>query len=136
MGTPASPPGTASNGRTMDRERFEALVEEALADLPPRVKAHRQNIAVLVEARPPRGSRLLGLYHGVPFKYRGPEYGNVAPEVIVIYQWPIDRICSSDAEIRDEGRLTVLHEGGHYFGLDEKTLRDIEEDMRGRGRRG
>ncbi len=117
----------------MEREKFEALVEEAVADIPPRFKDLLQNIAVIVEARPPRGQRLLGLYHGVPYKYRGPDYGNVAPDVIVIYQWPIERMCTSDAEIREEVRMTVLHEVGHYFGLDESALRDIEREMRERG---
>lgn len=118
----------------MEREKFEALVEEALADIPSRFKELLQNIAVIVEARPPRGQRLLGLYHGVPFKYRGPDYGNVAPDVIVIYQWPIERICATEDEIREEVRMTVLHEIGHYFGLDEITLREIESEMRNRER--
>jgi predicted Zn-dependent protease with MMP-like domain len=118
----------------MEREKFEALVEEALADIPPRFKDLLQNIAVIVESRPPRGQRLLGLYHGVPFKYRGPDYGNVAPDVIVIYQWPIEHLAANDNEIREEVRMTVLHEVGHYFGLDEKTLRDIEHEMRNRSR--
>ena len=63
----------------MEREKFEALVEEALADIPVQFKELLKNVVVMVERRPPRGRRLLGLYHGVPFKYRGPEYGNVPP---------------------------------------------------------
>jgi len=114
----------------MERERFEALVDEALADIPKRFKDLLKNVAVMVEARPPRGRHLLGLYHGVPFKYRGPEYGNVAPDVIVIYQWPIERMCRNDDEVREEVKMTVLHEIGHYFGLDEPTLREIEAEMR------
>ena len=110
----------------MDRERFERLVEEALADIPPKFRDLLDNIAVIVEAKPPRGRNLLGLYHGVPMRYRGPNYGNVPPDVIVIYQEPIESICRTDEEVRGEVRETVLHEVGHYFGLDERTLRDIE----------
>ena len=61
---------------------------------------------------------------------RGPNYGNIPPDVIVIYQEPIESICRTDDEVRDEVRETVLHEVGHYFGLDERTLRDIEGTRR------
>lgn len=110
----------------MDKERFQALVEEAVAGIPRKFKKYLRNVAVIVEDRPPRGSRLLGLYHGVPFQYRGPYYGNIPPDVIVIYQDPIEQICRSDDEVRDKVEEVVLHEIGHYFGLDEKTLRRIE----------
>ncbi|MHB8095629.1 MAG: metallopeptidase family protein [Candidatus Aminicenantales bacterium] len=114
----------------MEREKFEELVAQALDEIPRAFKDLLRNVAVIIEARPPRGRRILGLYQGVPFQYRGPDYGNVVPDVIVIYQEPIERICSTEDEIRDEVRLTVLHEVGHYFGLGEKELRDIEVAMR------
>lgn len=114
----------------MDRDKFEELVARALDDIPRAFKDLLRNVAVIVEARPPRGRRILGLYQGVPFPYRGPDYGNVAPDVIVIYQEPIERICATEDEIVDEVRLTVLHEVGHYFGLGEKELRNIEIAMR------
>ena len=110
----------------MDRKRFERLVEESLSDIPPRFRKLLDNIAVIVEARPPRGRKLLGLYHGVPLRFRGPDYGNVPPDVIIIYQESIESICRTDEDVRNEVRETVLHEVGHYFGLDERTLRDIE----------
>jgi predicted Zn-dependent protease with MMP-like domain len=121
----------------MDRERFERLVEEALSGLPRKFKKHLHNIAVIVEDKPVPGTRgrsgtpssnlLLGLYHGVPLKHRGPYYGNIAPDVIVIYQQPIEQICRSDDEIKERVREVVLHEVGHYFGLSERELRDIED---------
>ncbi len=118
----------------MERERFETLVEEALRDLPRRFKRHLQNIAVLVEdfppARPP-GSRygtLLGLYHGLPYPERGATYGSALPDVIVIYRKPIERISRTDEDIRRRVREVVLHEVGHYFGLSEKDLQDIESE--------
>lgn len=118
----------------MDRERFEGLVEEALASLPGRFKKLLHNIAIIVEDYPPRRSAgrpsrgtLLGLYHGVPFQHRGSSYGNVPPDVIVIYQKPIESISSSDEEIRHRVKEVVLHEIGHYFGLSEEELRKIEE---------
>jgi predicted Zn-dependent protease with MMP-like domain len=62
----------------------------------------------------------------VPFKHRGPYNGNQPPDVIVIYQKPIESICSSEAEVKDKVREVVLHEVGHYFGLSDRELREIE----------
>ncbi|MGB7297076.1 MAG: metallopeptidase family protein [Candidatus Aminicenantales bacterium] len=118
----------------MDKKRFESLVEEAVDSLPRSFRKRIENVVIMVEERPPRrrSSRastgtLLGLYHGVPLKERGSYYGNVPPDVIVIYQEPIERISASDDEIRARVREVVLHEVGHYFGLSEEELREIEE---------
>jgi predicted Zn-dependent protease with MMP-like domain len=116
----------------VERERFEGLVEEALAGLPRKFKKLLHNVAVMVEDSPPpsrrsAGGTLLGLYHGVPLQHRGPYYGNVPPDVIVIYKKPIESLCLSDEEIKSRVQEVVRHEVGHYFGLSEKELRDIED---------
>jgi predicted Zn-dependent protease with MMP-like domain len=122
----------------MDRAKFERLVEEALVGLPPRFKRHMDNIAVMVETRPSprtlremgagRGDTLLGLYHGVPLQHRGSYYGNTPPDVIFIYQEPIEEICRTDEEIKAKVREVVLHEVGHFFGMTDRELRAIEGD--------
>ena len=119
----------------MDLEKFEMLVEEAIAGLPKKFKDLLENVAVIVEDSPPpprrrssaAGGTLLGLYHGVPLQHRGPYYGNVPPDVIIIFKQPIEAISSSDEEVRNRVREVVLHEIGHYFGMSEKDLRDIED---------
>jgi predicted Zn-dependent protease with MMP-like domain len=118
----------------MDRTKFESLVAEALASLPRKFRERIENLAVMVEDRPPRrrssrapASTLLGLYHGVPLKDRGTYYGNIPPDVIVIYQESIERISASEEEIKERIKEVVFHEVGHYFGLSEKDLRDIED---------
>ncbi len=115
----------------MEKEEFEKLVEEALSEIPGKFKKLIQNVAVIVEDNPPSGlkhsSSLLGLYHGTPFKHRGPYYGNLPPDVVVIFQKPIERICRSHEEIKKKVREVVFHEIGHYFGLSEEDLRKIEE---------
>jgi len=120
----------------MDRERFEELAREAMESLPHDFKKYIHNVAIMVEDTPPlearrrtrtpRGGLLLGLYHGVPLKNRGSYYGNTPPDVIVLYQKNIESLGGDEAEIRRRVRETLLHEIGHYFGLSEKELRDIE----------
>ncbi len=110
----------------MERSAFERLVEQAIEEIPRRFKKVIENVAVMVEDDPPEGRPLLGLYHGVPYKHRGPYYGNLPPDVIVIYQRPIERICRTDEEVKEKVKEVVLHEIGHYFGLDEDDLRKIE----------
>ena len=120
----------------MEREKFEELVEEALDELPAKFRKRIQNLAVVVEDKPSREayertgsspfSLILGLYHGVPYKHRGPFYGNLPPDVITIYQKPIEQICSTEEEIKKKVREVVFHEIGHYFGFDDKELKEIE----------
>jgi predicted Zn-dependent protease with MMP-like domain len=122
----------------MKREKFEKLVEDALAKLPKKFKKYIENLAVIVEDSPPREvyrqtgsspySAILGLYHGVPLKHRGPYYGNIPPDVIVIYQKPILEMCHSEEDIKQKIKEVVFHEVGHYFGLSDDDLRDIESE--------
>ncbi len=120
----------------MEREKFEKLVEVAIDEIPRKFKKYIHNLAVIVEDTPSREiykqtrispfSSILGHYHGVPFKHRGPFYGNLPPDVITIYQKPIENLCSSEAEIKKKIKEVILHEIGHYFGLSEEELREIE----------
>lgn len=119
----------------MDRARFEELVAAALDEIPKKFHKLIDNLNVMVEEDCPPGRNLLGLYHGVPYPHRSPgSYGNYPPDVIVIYQHPIESISRSDDEIKDHVRDTVLHEVGHYFGLGEAELREIERAVRERRR--
>ena len=120
----------------MQREQFEALVHEALQDLPQNFKDLMENISIMVEDYPSnetkaslgrKGGLLLGIYHGVPYKHRGPHYGNLPPDIIVIYQKSIEMICRSEDEIREKVREVVIHEVGHYFGLSDKDMLKNED---------
>jgi len=108
------------------RERFQQLVQEALVLLPKRFARQIKNVAILVEDFPPPGQNLLGLYHGVPLNRRGSYYGNVPPDVIVLYQMPIESLCWDEEQLKEKIEEVLLHEIGHYFGMDEITLREIE----------
>ena len=121
----------------MDRERFQELVDKALQRLPDEFRNHLENIDVLIEDWPSqrqlanarvrhRGS-LLGLYEGVPVTERGQNYNLVLPDKITIFQKPVESICHSAEEVELEVERLVRHEIGHYFGLDEGHLREIEK---------
>ncbi|HOE13748.1 MAG TPA: metallopeptidase family protein [Candidatus Saccharicenans sp.] len=110
----------------LTRDRFQQLVQESMKVIPKKYLRQIKNVAILVEDYPPPGQNLLGLYHGVPLNHRGSYYGNVPPDVIVLYQVPIESFCSTEEAVRERIEEVLLHEIGHYFGLEEKTLREIE----------
>ena len=121
----------------MTREAFTKLVEEALTEIPRRFRAAMTNVAVIVEDEPPPDvldemeigpdDTLFGLYQGVPLTERGWGHGNALPDRISIYQFPIEDACEDDEEIRDCIAETVIHEFGHYFGMSEEEIEEIEE---------
>jgi predicted Zn-dependent protease with MMP-like domain len=108
----------------VEPERFEAMVGEALDGLPPELGALMTNVAVVVEHdRGPRG--LLGLYRGIPLTKRTTGYAGVLPDRITIYRRAICAICSSEAEVVEQVRRTVVHEVGHHFGIGDARLREL-----------
>ena len=121
----------------MTREAFEALVEEALREIPKRFRAAMHNVAVVVEDEPPQDvldeleipaeDTLFGLYQGTPLTERSWGHGNNLPDRISIYQGPIEEACEDEDEIRDTIAETVIHEFGHYFGMSEEQIEEIEE---------
>ena len=68
---------------------------------------------------------LLGIFQGVPATKRSVFDLSVGPDRIVLYQKNIELVCSNETEIRHEVRQTVLHELGHYFGMDEAQLKNV-----------
>jgi predicted Zn-dependent protease with MMP-like domain len=120
----------------MEREKFEALVVRAIDILPPEFQRKLENVDIVVENWPTRRqlrqakhrlpTQLLGLYQGVPQTRRGRRYGLVLPDKISIFQKPIEAQCCFGDEIEAKIEEVVRHEIAHHFGLDEKTLRQIE----------
>jgi predicted Zn-dependent protease with MMP-like domain len=118
----------------MKREDFVKVAEETLDSLPEEFRIRIQNVTILVEdfpsnQRPAKlGQRrrlLLGIFHGVPATKRSVFNLPTGPDHIVLYQKNIEAVCSSEAEVRHQIRQTLIHELGHYFGLDENQLRDV-----------
>ncbi len=121
----------------MTRQRFEQLVAEALQLIPKRFRDEMHNVAVVVEDEPSPDlldeleieppDTLLGLYQGTPLPERGWSYGNAMPDRIAIYQRPIEDACADEDEVVATIGETVIHEFGHYFGLSEEEIEEIEE---------
>jgi predicted Zn-dependent protease with MMP-like domain len=108
----------------VEPERFEAMVGQALDGLPPELGKLMSNVAVVVEhERGPRG--LLGLYRGIPLTRRTTSYAGVLPDRITIYRRAICAICSTDDEVVEQVRRTVVHEVGHHFGIGDARLREL-----------
>ena len=122
----------------LTRKEFEEAVVLALKRIPKSLKKKMENIDVVVEDRASRDLlsemglqspfELLGLYQGVPIDRRGFYYGNVLPDKITLFQIPIESICKTREEIEKKVREVVIHEVGHYFGLDDKKLRELENE--------
>ena len=122
----------------MTRKRFKALVEEAIDSIPPRFSAEIKNVAIVIEDVPSQDvleemeigpdDVLLGLYQGVPLPERQWAHGNALPDRITLYQACIEEDCDGDAdEIVVAIGETLIHELGHYFGLSEDEIMEIEE---------
>ena len=124
----------------VQRDRFLQLVKTELDRLPRQFRSRIHNVAVLVEDLPPeqiesrRARRpralpsrelLLGVYRGIPATKRSVFDLPAGPDTIVLYQKNIEAVCSSEDEICEQVRRTVIHELGHYFGMDEDQLRDV-----------
>jgi predicted Zn-dependent protease with MMP-like domain len=121
----------------MNRREFERLVAEAVTLIPKRFRREMQNLALVVEDEPslelleemeidPPDS-LYGLYQGTPLPERAWAYGNALPDRITIFQRPIEEDCDDEDEIRAVIGETLIHEVGHYFGMSEEEIEEIEE---------
>jgi predicted Zn-dependent protease with MMP-like domain len=121
----------------MNRKHFERLVEEAVATIPRRFRRAIANVAVIVEQEPSGAllddmgieppDTLFGLYQGTPLTERAWAHGNAEPDRVVIFQGPIEDACDDEDEIVATIGETVIHEFGHYFGLSEEEIEEIEE---------
>ncbi len=119
----------------MERARFIALVRQALKDVPPPFKQHLREIDIVVKRRPTasdlreaglRGDEsMYGFYRGIPLTERDGGYNLVAPDIIDIYQEPLEEDFEGEGELVAEIRTTVLHELAHFFGIDDDRLEEL-----------
>ncbi len=104
-------------------ERFEALVDVALAAIPEHLLDQIENCAVIVLDEPgPEFGDVLGYYDGIPLSERSSHYSGALPDRILIFRGPLCRMVGSEVELAEEVRITVWHEVAHYFGIDDDDL--------------
>lgn len=116
----------------MRRKEFDTLVEEALARIPEEFRAALDNLAVVIEPWPDPQEMadmygdpdevVYGLYRGISLPDRGADYANALPDMIVLYQGPLEQDFPDRDALVYEIETTVAHEIAHYFGFGEETL--------------
>ena len=114
------------------RKDFARALREALLELPPMFRDALVNVAVVVEEWPPDDlleelgvppdDTLYGFYHGVPLPERSVQDSGLLPDKISVYRGPLIEDFPDRSELRRLIRITLLHEIGHYFGMDEEEL--------------
>lgn len=120
--------------RPLTHDEFEAVVEEALASLPERFAALLDNVVIAVEEEPTaddlegieddgdEDGEILGIFRGVALTERAIDGEPMVPDEIAVFRGPINRYARDRDEAVEEVRETVIHELGHFFGLDEHEL--------------
>jgi predicted Zn-dependent protease with MMP-like domain len=116
----------------VSKKRFAALVEAALAELPQPFAEHLEEVPVEIRQRPTvkelrslgleDDELLLGLYQGRPRTQRSVEDSGRLPDVIYIFQEDVELVSNNERELVNQVRITLLHEIGHHFGMDEPDL--------------
>lgn len=119
----------------MNKSEFEEVVKRAVENLPLHFKGKLENLEIVVEEDMPRGfgrrgAVLLGLYKGIPLKKRSVWHSATLPDKITIYKNTIEKICKNEAEIKKRIEEVLYHEIGHYFGLTEEQLMEINHDKK------
>ena len=125
----------------MKRKAFEQLVQDALATIPSHFRQAMNNLAIVVEDEPSPDlleemeidppDTLLGLYQGIPLTERRWDYGNALPDRILLFQGPLERESEDKDDLIVEIGETLIHEIGHYFGMSEEEIEDVEENYWG-----
>ena len=125
-----------TGGTARGRERFEELVVEAIDELPDDILGMLDNVEIVVADAPTAdqldeagsmdaGEMLLGLYEGIPLTDRTGSYGMVLPDKITLFQGALESVCQDEETLRNEVRVTVIHELAHHFGISDRRLQEL-----------
>jgi predicted Zn-dependent protease with MMP-like domain len=119
------------------RQHFLKLVDEALETIPDNFREVMTNVAIVVEDEPTRAQlagvgieppdTLLGLYEGTPLTERSWSQEKLLPDKITLFQGPIEDSSDDEDDVVVAIGETLIHEIGHYFGLSEEQIEEIEE---------
>lgn len=114
-------------------DEFVELAESTLAEMPDELAELLDNVAIVVDEWPENPSAygsdtLYGLYEGVPLTERDSSYNAVLPDKITIFRGPLQRDFTTQDELEEQIKITVIHEVAHHFGFDEERLRELGWD--------
>jgi predicted Zn-dependent protease with MMP-like domain len=105
---------------------FESHVRRALESLPRDLRRAMENVEIVVEDENVDDPDVFGLYLGIPLPERDSGYAGALPDKIAIYRRPLEEEFGDDPDVLEEEiRITVLHEIGHHFGIDEERLAEL-----------
>src|SRR5258706_8123705 len=117
---------------SVSEEEFQEMMESSMETVPADFKDKMENIVFLVEKYPSetdlarvgltKGSMLLGLYSGTPYTQRNTWYAGTTPDRIILFQKNIESVCNTRDELKAKIREAVIHEIGHYFGINEEQI--------------
>ncbi|MFN4227875.1 MAG: metallopeptidase family protein [Candidatus Ratteibacteria bacterium] len=108
----------------ISKEKFEEIVYKKFISIPEEIRKKIENLEIIIEDNPP--TNFLGLYHGVPFpKRKTSSYSLILPDRIVLFKKTIEKFCKTEEELEKLIEKVLLHEIGHYLGLDENSLKKL-----------
>jgi predicted Zn-dependent protease with MMP-like domain len=105
-------------------ERFRQWVVEAVDALPAEFGRALHNVAIMVEEESEKRD-VFGVYIGVPLTKKRYWQWYVHPDRIIIYRRTLCSHCRSEAEVRAQIYVTVVHEIGHHFGIGDERLGEL-----------
>lgn len=109
----------------ISEDDFEVLVGEALEALPPELLDGLENVVIVTEDEPEDGSETLGVYEGVALTERDSSWFGTLPDRVVLFRGPLSRMCQDEEELHEEIIITLVHEIGHFHGIDEERLHEL-----------
>jgi predicted Zn-dependent protease with MMP-like domain len=119
------------DARELGKAEFARVVQDARDELPPEVLDRLRNVPLIADDRPSEemvrdgtDPRILGLFHGLPMPHES-TLGPVYPDTIHLFVRNLERVSDNERELKEQIRVTVLHETAHYFGFGEDELRRL-----------
>ncbi|MBP7528310.1 MAG: metallopeptidase family protein [Syntrophorhabdaceae bacterium] len=119
----------------LSEEEFDRIVAHAVDRIPPEIRQHLENIVITVKKRPSRQMMRemgmhpddypLGLFQGVPLIERLATIPPLYPDMIYLFQEPLEEMCDTREELEEEIEVTVVHEVAHYIGMTEERLAEL-----------
>ncbi len=119
----------------LNEAEFDRIVAKAIENIPGEIRQYLENIVISVKKRPsrrmmiemgiPAGEEPLGLFQGVPMIERSVTVPPLYPDMIYLFQEPLEEMCETREELEEEIEITVVHEVAHYIGMTEERLEEL-----------